>query len=140
MSTVSDAIARFVIERAGERCEFCHMHQSLQGATFHIEHIIPRSRGGSNEVDNLAHACPSCNLSKSDRTQSIDPNSGTNVVFFNPRQHSWSDHFEWREADMVGRTDIGRATVEALNLNQARRKAIRAMERTFGLFPPQSLD
>jgi hypothetical protein len=34
--------------RAGGRCEYCQMYQSLQGATFHVEHIVPRCRGGSS--------------------------------------------------------------------------------------------
>ena len=46
--------ARFVEARAAGRCEYCHMHQSLPGATFHIEHIVPSSRGGTFAVDNLA--------------------------------------------------------------------------------------
>lgn len=45
------------------------MHQSLQGATFPLEHIIPRCRGGSSEPENLAWACPSCNLRKSNRVE-----------------------------------------------------------------------
>lgn len=50
--------ARTVVERAKHRCEYCRMHQSLQGATFHIEHIQPASRGGSDSKGNLALACP----------------------------------------------------------------------------------
>jgi len=42
-----------VAERAVNRCEYCQMHQSLQGASFHVEHIIPRSQGGVSESDNL---------------------------------------------------------------------------------------
>lgn len=34
---------------------------------FHIDHIIPRSRGGSDELNNLALACATCNVSKKDR-------------------------------------------------------------------------
>lgn len=60
--TVSSEIARVVQTRAGARCEYCRMHQSLQGATFHVEHIIPRCRGGRSELENLAWCCPSCNL------------------------------------------------------------------------------
>lgn len=52
-----------------DRCEYCQMHQSLQGATFHLEHAVPRSAGGTDELDNLALACPSCNLHKADRTK-----------------------------------------------------------------------
>ena len=63
---------RLVEDRAGGRCEYCRMHQSLQGATFHIEHIVPSSRGGFSEPDNLAGACPSCNLRKSDRIDALE--------------------------------------------------------------------
>lgn len=54
------------------------MHQLLQGATFHIEHVIPRVLGGSDNTDNLALACPSCNLHKADRvsTYSVSNQSG----------------------------------------------------------------
>ena len=34
---------------------------------YHVDHIIPLSKGGSNEPSNIALACPSCNLSKHDR-------------------------------------------------------------------------
>ena len=29
-----------------------------RGATFHVEHIVPTSRGGTSELDNLAWCCP----------------------------------------------------------------------------------
>ncbi len=48
---------RIVSDRAGQRCEYCRMHQDLQGAVFHVEHIVPKSGGGSDELDNLAWAC-----------------------------------------------------------------------------------
>lgn len=49
-------LAVLVRERAAGRCQYCLMHQSLQGATFHIEHIIPQAKGGSSELPNLALA------------------------------------------------------------------------------------
>ena len=59
--------------RARGRCEYCQMSQVLQGATFHVEHIVPRSLGGQTEAENLALACPGCNLRKADKTQAVDP-------------------------------------------------------------------
>jgi len=84
---------RQVTARAGSRCEYCRMHQSLQGATFHIEHITPRAAGGSDAADNLALACPSCNLGKSDRVRVPDPSTAEAVPLFNPRTDLWADHF-----------------------------------------------
>lgn len=129
-------IQRKVEQRAAERCEYCRMHQSLQGATFHIEHIVPRSRGGSSQLDNLAWACPSCNLHKSNRTEVRSPNSDEMLPLFNPRTDNWNDHFRWDGYHITGLTPTSRATVEALILNHDRRIRIRQAEELFELFPP----
>lgn len=129
-------VVRHVEARAKQRCEYCRMHQSLQGATFHIEHIVPSSRGDSDAPDNLALACPSCNLHKSDRIEVADPNSNLTVPLFNPRKHRWTDHFRWDSYRIIGTTAIGRATVFALHLNHSRRLLIRQAEEGFGLFSP----
>ncbi len=76
-------IAEEVEKRAGRRCEYCRMHQSLQGATFHVEHVVPRSLGGTSEIHNLAWACPSCNLHKSDRVEVQLPGVSQAVLLFN---------------------------------------------------------
>jgi hypothetical protein len=125
-----------VRERAARRCEYCRMHQSLQGATFHIEHIVPVSRGGLTAPENLALACPSCNLQKSNKLTAPDPEAGV-VPLFHPRLQKWKDHFEWLEYRVIGRTAVGRATIRALNLNAARRVEIRRAEELFRLFPPE---
>jgi hypothetical protein len=114
------------------------MHQSLQGATFHIEHIAPKASGGLDDPENLALACPSCNLAKSNRFMVTDPESKIPVLLFNPRTDHWEDNFFWDDCRIVGRTAIGRATVEALNLNHPRRLLIREAEKWFNLFPPDN--
>ena len=128
-----------VRRRAADRCQYCLMHQSLQGATFHIEHIVPRSKGGKTQSTNLALACPSCNLHKSDYTTAIDRESGQIVPMFNPVQNRWLDHFSFAGLQIMGLTPIGRATVQALRLNHPRRLRIRVAEQRFGLFPPKQV-
>lgn len=49
-----------VFERDGWRCRYCGKHT----AGPHCDHIEPLARGGSNDLSNLATACPPCNLSK----------------------------------------------------------------------------
>ncbi|MDA0810096.1 MAG: HNH endonuclease [Planctomycetota bacterium] len=122
--------------RADNRCEYCRMHQSLQGATFHIEHVIPKSRGGETTLSNLAWACPGCNLRKSDRTEATDPRSGEVVPLFNPRNDDWADHFEWHGHELIARSSVAQVTIAALNLNHSRRLRIREAEQMFDLFPP----
>lgn len=113
------------------------MHQSLQGATFHLEHTVPRTQGGASDLDNLALACPSCNLHKADRTELPSPDAEGIVGMFNPRRDVWSEHFKWDEHAIIGKTTKGRATVDALLLNHHRRLKIRQAEQMFGLFPPE---
>jgi hypothetical protein len=55
-----------VFARDGHQCAYCG---SVDGP-FHIDHVHPLSRGGSNAIDNLTVACATCNLSKSGRTVS----------------------------------------------------------------------
>jgi len=116
------------------------MHQSLQGATFHLEHVIPRVLGGPTELSNLALACPSCNLHKADRISSPGSIGSAAVAFFNPRIDSWLEHFEWNDYALVGRTERGKATIQTLDLNHERRVKIRQAEQLFGLFPPQPVE
>jgi len=44
------------------RCVYCGTEGDL-----HWEHIIPKSKGGPDSIDNMVQACPKCNLTKSDR-------------------------------------------------------------------------
>jgi len=54
----------FVFRRDGYRCLYC----GDQAGPFDCDHIIPFSRGGSNDPDNLATACRPCNRSKRAKT------------------------------------------------------------------------
>lgn len=134
--TVPVSISRAVEARAAGRCEYCRMHQSLQGATFHVEHIKPRILGGLSTLDNLALACPACNLRKADRTQIVDQATSESVMMFNPRINRWTDHFAWKGVAIIGLSGIGRATIAALDLNHETRRRIRQAEQLFNLFPP----
>lgn len=136
MSASWAEIQRQVIERAAGRCEYCGMHHSLQGATFHIEHVLPRSLGGASRLDNLAWACPGYNLCKSNRVEVPDTQSGQTVRLFHPREDRWHDNFRWEGYRIVPLTAIGRATVAAMDFNNPRRIRIRQAEEKFGLFPP----
>lgn len=102
---------------------------------FHLEHIVPRSKGGETVLDNLAWACPGYNLHKSTRTEALDPETGQHVRLSHPRQDEWPDHFRWNEHRIESITAIGRAAVAVLHLNHERRIRIRRAEQLFGLLP-----
>jgi len=66
-----------------------------------------------------------CNLSKSSNLSGIDIETGQTVVLFNPRTQIWSEHFAYSDAEIIGLTPTGRATVAVLNMNEPRRLQLR---------------
>lgn len=52
-------------EDQGGMCAYC---ETPLFGNFHVDHIVPLVRGGSNAWSNLAIACPSCNCSKGDKS------------------------------------------------------------------------
>lgn len=55
-----------IFVRDGFRCQYCSHKFSPQELT--LDHIIPKSRGGSDEPENLVAACVPCNQQKDDNT------------------------------------------------------------------------
>jgi hypothetical protein len=124
-----------VRERSGRRCEYCHLPDEYAPlARFHIEHIIARKHGGSNDLRNLCWSCHRCNLCKSSNLSGIDPASGRLVPLYNPRRQSWKKHFRWRGPIVVGITAVGRATVVVLDMNNAQRIELRHRLIAAGVF------
>src|SRR5205809_2116629 len=102
--------------RAKHRCEYCRAPEIMFNTVFEVEHIDPPGAGGSNDDANLALACRSCNLNKSDHTTANDPISGEIARLFNPRSDSWDDHCTVElDQTICGTTAIGRPTVERLS-------------------------
>jgi hypothetical protein len=66
----------------------------------------------------------------------IDPATGEYARLFHPILQRWSEHFRLNGYQIEGLTAVGRATVDALNLNDSRRRRIREVEEAFGLYPP----
>jgi 5-methylcytosine-specific restriction endonuclease McrA len=52
---------RSVFARDGHRCQYCG------GQAENIDHVVPRSRGGTHTWDNVVAACRRCNAAKEDR-------------------------------------------------------------------------
>jgi 5-methylcytosine-specific restriction endonuclease McrA len=76
-----------VRRRAGGVCEYCRLPESLSHLPFPLDHIIARQHGGQTAEDNLALACPECNLQKGPNLTGIDPKIRAMTRLFNPRDH-----------------------------------------------------
>ncbi len=61
--------------------------------------------------------------------------TGKVVRLFDPRRQLWKRHFEWHGALLVGRTQIGRATIAVLNINDPQRLQLRQILMSAGDWP-----
>jgi len=130
------ALARLVWQRAMHCCEYSQLSQEYDDRPFEIDHIISRKHRGPSVASNYALSCFRCNSFKGSDISGRDRLTRKLTPLFNPRRHKWSRHFRWEGAYLVGRTPIGRVTVEVLNINDPFRVELREELMEEGLFPP----
>ena len=56
-----------VLSRDKFRCRYCGASSEDEDVRLHVDHIHPRSRGGTHDLDNLVTACADCNIGKGAR-------------------------------------------------------------------------
>lgn len=58
-------------KRAGGRCAYCKCKLSVKSKGHRkrltVDHVIPKSKGGTNSPDNLVAACKECNNAKGNK-------------------------------------------------------------------------
>ena len=135
---ISKKLRQFVETRANGYCEYCLTPSNFSPTSFEIDHIVPESKDGKTEEENLALACRECNGRKFNRTQYVNPISGEITRLYNPRTDKWYEHFEWSEdqIQIVGKTAIGKTTIHLLLLNRAPNLNLRSLLLLVGLHPP----
>jgi 5-methylcytosine-specific restriction endonuclease McrA len=57
-------VRQYLLEKFQRRCAYC----GKTNTPFEVEHIVPKSRGGTDRVSNLCLACHDCNQAKGDKT------------------------------------------------------------------------
>lgn len=60
-----------VFKRDGWACTYCGTPGDAR--SLHCDHVIPSSKGGSNDIENLTTACGPCNVRKKDRLDWVAP-------------------------------------------------------------------
>lgn len=136
MTAIDRGLRRRVIERAGNRCEYCRMPGDLESAPFQIDHVRPQKHHGPTTAGNLAWACFPCNNHKGPNLAGIDADTGNMARLFSPRDDRWEEHFAWDGPHLLGMTAIGRATIDVLGINVPDRIALRQELIAEGVFPP----
>jgi hypothetical protein len=108
-------------ERAGDRCEYCRLPQSYTILPHEVDHIRARKHRGRTTLENTCWSCAQCNGAKGSNATGYDTATDELVPLFNPRSDRWDDHFAWDGPLLVGKTPIGRATIDVLRINQVER-------------------
>ena len=86
-----------ILLRDHNTCQYCNRVTS--GAELTIDHVVPKSRGGSSGWENLVACCKPCNNRKGDRT----PDEARMRLLKRP-QH-FSSHVNRQIIRYLGRTD-----------------------------------
>jgi 5-methylcytosine-specific restriction endonuclease McrA len=58
-------VREYLLEKWDRTCAYC----GKTDIPLEIEHIVPKSKGGSNRVSNLTLACTECNRKKGKRSE-----------------------------------------------------------------------
>jgi 5-methylcytosine-specific restriction endonuclease McrA len=56
-------VREYLLEKWGRKCAYC----GVENVPFEVEHIYPKSKGGSDRISNLTLACHACNQAKGNR-------------------------------------------------------------------------
>ena len=132
---ISEALRNQVSIRANHRCEYCLISQDDTFHTCHIDHIISIKHGGPTIASNLAFACQFCNRNKGSDVGSFMFESQSFVRFFNPRTDVWAEHFFLEDGMIIGKTEIGKATVKILDFNTVDQVIDRKLLMESGRYP-----
>lgn len=60
--TISTRMRFEILRRDGFRCRYCGT--KAEEVELHVDHVVPRSLGGTDDADNLAASCQPCNAGK----------------------------------------------------------------------------
>jgi len=133
MPEISAALRAKIRLRAGGRCEYCLVPESLTLAPHEIDHIVAAKHGGRTVSGNLALCCTLCNRRKGTDLASIDPETSEMRRLFHPRRDRWHEHFQMRGSMVVPLTAVGRVTLRLLQLNRMERVKERELMIQAGL-------
>lgn len=79
---VSGSMRYEVLKRAGFRCELCGVSASKRA--LEIDHILPRSRGGEDTLENFQALCYICNANKGNRDNASFRETSRKLSFRSP--------------------------------------------------------
>ena len=130
---MDDSLRSQVWQRAGNRCEYCRLPQSLDVLPFQIDHIIAVKHHGLTVLENLALCCYNCNIFKGPNIAGYDLETRQVTRLFHPREDDWKSHFAWQDGILVAKAAVGRVTIDVLQINSPERVSLRQLLSQAGL-------
>lgn len=97
---MTDALRYEILSRDGFRCQICGA-TAQDGYKLHVDHIIPVSKGGRTEPDNLRTLCERCNMGKGDKIEESPAQADE------PAPESHKPNEPVADLDFVGETITG---------------------------------
>lgn len=128
MSDETLSIRNRVRQLFNYRCCYCGTDEISAGGELEIEHFRPKSKGGTDAIDNLVYSCSRCNLFKS--AYWPKPNAPSSQHLLHPRHDNLQEHIDLTDhGELIGLTPRGWFHISWLHLNrpqliEARRKRL----------------
>lgn len=109
------ALRAQIRQRANFACEFCGVTETSAGGELTLDHFQPKSKGGSDTLDNLLYCCIRCNQYKQDYW----PTSPEAPKIWNPLAKAAYLHFiEGAKGQLASLSRTGAFTIKRLRLNR----------------------
>lgn len=113
-----------ILVRDQHCCQYCGKRMTLDELTF--DHVIPRSKGGKTNFENIVSACVPCNARKANkslmkpmnapRVPSAREMASLRQIRRSDVPEAWVEYLDWTgvlaPADLDARTDVQKATDE----------------------------
>ncbi len=110
-----------VLERDSYSCVYCASQEKLV-----VDHVVPVSRGGWTDIDNLVTACRRCNSGKAGRTPE---EAGLTVLSEASKKLVTAAVMKWRDKDLlvaVTETDLGDSVTSRVRASESESESVRS--------------
>lgn len=132
---MDESLVREVRNRAGGVFEYCKLPDAILLTPFEIDHAVAQKHHGPTVFSNRVYSGLHCNRHKGTDLVGLDPKTKKLTRLFNPRRHKWDHHFHYDGSVLIGKTAVGRTTVDVLAMNDPVRVALRQQLINEGAFP-----
>lgn len=108
-------IQNTVFKKYGFKCFYCG---TTEKTTYQVEHRIPRSKGGADDLDNLVVSCVKCNYEKGN----VIAEEWKNVGLYVSKKTGKESYYRQPELEIAARIGITPEAYKVLRKLKAERK------------------